>query len=151
MKCTTPPYSKGYYHFPQYFPESGPKSMPAEGRSYFGSVFSSLTVLSFCCQLTGIEQSNPRAQLSFPGIHIPTPKHSFATAARQVTFFPGSQLFDEPGYSQFLGCKKRNVLFYSYRKKKAFRSITPGSQHTALRSHLAVCQAASIIPSSTAK
>lgn len=74
-------------------------------------------MLSFCCQLTGIGQSNPRAQLSFPGIHIPTPKHPFATSAREVTIFPGSQLSDEPGHSQFLASTEECAVVQLEEKK----------------------------------
>lgn len=101
-----------------------------------------------------MEQSNPRSELSFPGIHIPSPKHLFTMSVGKITyFFPGSQLSEEAGHSQFLANTERGVLLYSWRKKKrekkAFRCSTPAPQHTAPRSHLAVCQTASIIPSST--
>lgn len=103
-----------------------------------------------------MEQSNPRSELSFPGIHIPSPKHLFTMSVGKITyFFPVSQLSEEAGHSQFLANTERGVLLYSWRKKKrekkAFRCSTPAPQHTAPRSHLAVCQTASIIPSSTAK
>lgn len=112
-------------------------------------------MLSSCCQLTGMEQSNPRSELSFPGILIPSPKHPFAMSAGKVTFFFSWKPAFWGGRTFPVSCQHREgravVQLEEKKEKKAFRSSTPAPQHTALRSHLAVCQAASIIPSSTAK
>lgn len=112
-------------------------------------------MLSSCCQLTGMEQSNPRSELSFPGIHIPSPKHPFTMSVWKVTFFfLEASFLRRQDIPSFLPTQRRAcccTVGGKKKRKKAFRSSTPAPQHTAPRSHLAVCQAASVIPSSTAK
>lgn len=107
-------------------------------------------MLSFCCQLTGIEQGNPRA-------HFPSQVFIFLLLSIPLLHLQGkSQFFLEASYLMSQGIlsflpAQRGMCCCTVREKKAFRSITPSSQHATPRSHLAVCQAASIIPSSTAK
>lgn len=96
------------------FLNQGLKACPQMGDFILAMLFAMKSSGS-CCQLTGIEQSNPRSQLSSPGIHISTPKHPFA--AREVTF-PWRQLSEEAGHIQLLANTERNALLYSWRKKK---------------------------------
>lgn len=83
-------------------------------------------LLSFSCQLTGMEQSHPRAQLSFPGTHIPAPEHPFATSARQVTNFSWQPVIWWARTFSVSCQHKEGCAAVTARGKKAFRSLTPG-------------------------
>jgi len=131
MKCTTPPHSKGHYHFP----ESGPKSMLAEGRLCFGNFF-------FCtdsAQLLLSTNWHQAEQSKSPAL-LPRYSHSYSQASLRYICKASHNFSWKPAIwwarAFSVSCQHKEECAVVQLEKKRLSEVLPLVQNYYHRGHI---------------